>query len=1315
MTLPFIGGTATENRYLGYIFGFASPYLQNDYIPAALTSITLLESCTSIPENAFRTCSNISTVILPDNLQSIGAYAFAYCDSLIIDLPDGLLEIGNNAFTGCLSFIEVIIPESVASIGRGAFADCDNMTKITLPFVGGSLTANQYLGYIFGAYNVEQSNSYVPEALKEIIVSEPCTKISSQAFAYLENITKISLPASLSLIEDRAIYGCMNLETIEIAEDNLHYTVDGNILFSKDLSVLLYVLSGAALQDYIISGTVTEIRGYAFYDCRDLRTIYIPNSVQTIRAMAFYNNDNNTTIVCQANTPPVTWYSGWDYSIATIYWGFEAVGYHQDFSYLLVDNAITIINSSRASEVISIPDTIDGYPVTKIGIRAFYYSQALNIRLPESLLEIGNYAFFNSQIATISLPSGLLTIGDYAFYQCLNLEELTIPASVIHIGNSAFRNSTNLMLNISHQIPEIALYAFDGTAFLNSLKDANGFAIINKQLLRYLGTDTHVVVPHDVEMIARGAFSTGNIVSLSLPFVGGSPTTNTHIGYIFGASAASLHDSFLPPALKEVIIQEGCREIGWSAFKFCSYITDIIIPASVEMIANDAFAYCDGLVNLTIPFVGESPSYNRSLAQIFGAPEYSNTWFVPKSLKKVTILGTCPDIADYAFFRLEHITDVIIESGVTTIGSYAFYECLSLVNVTIPGSVTTIGGFAFDGTPWINNAQDENGLVIVNDILICSLFTGAHLVIPGSVKKVVFAALYGNDNLISISIPFTGASANSNEHFGFIFGDDLNNIYCTPESLSRIIIQPGSTLIKSKAFANISSLSEVILPDSITSIEDYAFMNCIGLESFHLPNNLQYLGKGAFQGCIGLSSINLPDALTEIGDNAFTDCTALTDIEFPEGLRSIGASAFANTALTEVYIPIDVISIGQSAFYQCNLETISIPFVGGSADANRHFGYIFGAQTPYANVFFVPETLRHVKILFGCTSIAARAFDGCYYLLSVTIPATVMVMGESVFDLCYNLVILCEEDVQPFGWAEDWNSECPFYFGFGDELQEYQDLFYLIDYNKIIIVNAKKDISTLVVPSQIAGYDVVKIGKKAFANCESLTRVTISGLVREIGDQAFYACPALTEVAIGNGVRSIGKSIFLYCWSIQTLTLPFIGDSVESDRTIGYFFGSPGYYDNHSYYVPESLETVRILEGCLRIGNDAFRECKYIKNIHLPNSLQSIGNYAFYMCSQLQGIIVPRNVKSIGSCAFNSCLNLRSIELPDGLETISDNVFYNSPLTSVFIPASVTYISYYAFQYIEGLTIYVEAESQPEAWHPYWNESNTVVWGATRP
>ena len=134
MTLPFVGGTQTENTHLGYIFGAEMPDFNAGYIPAYLRTVTVLDSCTSIGNYAFFECASICRVILPDTVTSVGVRAFEKCRLLTeITFSDSLTVIRENAFVGCVSLESVSLGEGLTALGINAFYGCTALKEIALP------------------------------------------------------------------------------------------------------------------------------------------------------------------------------------------------------------------------------------------------------------------------------------------------------------------------------------------------------------------------------------------------------------------------------------------------------------------------------------------------------------------------------------------------------------------------------------------------------------------------------------------------------------------------------------------------------------------------------------------------------------------------------------------------------------------------------------------------------------------------------------------------------------------------------------------------------------------------------------------------------------------------------------------------------------------------------------------------------------------------------------------------------------------------------------------------------------------------------
>ena len=215
-----------------------------------------------------------------------------------------------------------------------------------------------------------------------------------------------------------------------------------------------------------------------------------------------------------------------------------------------------------------------------------------------------------------------------------------------------------------------------------------------------------------------------------------------------------------------------------------------------------------------------------------------------------------------------------------------------------------------------------------------------------------------------------------------------------------------------------------------------------------------------------------------------------------------------------------------------------------------------------------------------------------------------------------------------------------------------------------IVKDAFKDCSDLT--SITIGNSVTSIGSSAFSGCTGLTSITIPDSVTSIGSSAFSGCTGLTSVTIGNGVTSIGSSAFSGCTGLTSVT---IGNGVTSIGDSA-FSGCTG------------LTSITIPDGVTNIGNSAFSSCSGLTSITIGNGVTSIGSRSFIGCTRLTSITIPDSVTSIGSEAFRNCTDLKSITIPDSVTSIGSRSFYGcTRLTSITIPDSVTSIDSEAFEY----------------------------------
>ena len=261
------GGYLTFDKKTGTVTN-CDPSVTKANIPHTIKGVTV----TSIGGSAFRYCTSLTSVTIPDSVTSIGGWAFTDCASLTsVTIPDGVTSIGEYTFSWCTSLTSATIPDSVTSIGEFAFHNCKSLTSMTIP------RSVVSIGYdAFGWC----------ESLTSVTILDGVRSIGNSAFTDCKSLTSVTIPNSVTSIGRGAFSSCASLTGIWVAEGNSHYANDASgVLFNKDKTTLVQCPGAFAV--YTIPGSVTSIGDDAFSGCASLTSVTIPDSVTSIGNYAF--------------------------------------------------------------------------------------------------------------------------------------------------------------------------------------------------------------------------------------------------------------------------------------------------------------------------------------------------------------------------------------------------------------------------------------------------------------------------------------------------------------------------------------------------------------------------------------------------------------------------------------------------------------------------------------------------------------------------------------------------------------------------------------------------------------------------------------------------------------------------------------------------------------------------------------------------------------------------------------------------------------------------------------------------------------------
>ena len=256
---------------------------------------------TNIGDYVFLACSALTSITLPNSVTEIGYEAFYWCTALTsVTIPNSVTSIGDYAFSGCTSLTSVTTPDSVTSIGDVAFGDCYSLTNIAIPdsvtsvgfwaFVDTAWYDNQPDGLV---YVGKAAYEYKGECPEQYVIMEGTVSISEQAFADCALLTSITIPNSVTNIRELAFSGCEALTSITVKDGNPVYHSTNNCLIETESKALI---AGCKASVIPTDGSVTSVGNYAFCGCTSLTSITIPDSVTTIELHAFYDCKNLETV-----------------------------------------------------------------------------------------------------------------------------------------------------------------------------------------------------------------------------------------------------------------------------------------------------------------------------------------------------------------------------------------------------------------------------------------------------------------------------------------------------------------------------------------------------------------------------------------------------------------------------------------------------------------------------------------------------------------------------------------------------------------------------------------------------------------------------------------------------------------------------------------------------------------------------------------------------------------------------------------------------------------------------------------------------------
>ena len=1051
---------------------------------------------------------------------------------------------------------------------------------------------------------------------------------------------------------------------------------------------------------------LTEVDESALREQDKLTSVTLPNSVVTIKEMAFDMCENLTEANLGTDLKEIMGaaFRCCGLISITLPEGLERLG-HAPFDCCLGLTSVTIPSTVQVlgSDFGSTPSenpfagcsnlsdfdgafaTADGKALVQtIGSVTYFVSLAYGRMGSQDTYILPNvqvitaHAFSGAPIGNVVLPETLRHICQYAFLGCVNLTSLTIPSSVQRIDKGAFENCSSLdgglewiRLNCT-ALPETNYNGSSSDLFsvfagsfcpiyvpanlLEAYKttepwsDYEGRYMVADREIRFTTNDPDAVNTLLEGYKADGTHGVTDFWVDGLPPEPGMWVVDSDPPYsgavYFNDDLTEVPDGFfegMSSILSVEILSDQVTRIGNSAFKGTG-IQDIVLPASVTEIGSDAFHNCSSLAS----FSGSSPLISTDGRCLITSDGYL------VAFAGVGLEGTTYSIPEGVTLIQDMnsapFKSVIVPSTIGSIGGFG--DCDQLETIELPSSVTSFAPYAFYGCDYLRTVY---------------LHGTSFMMIPAG----VFESCQRLESVFidATTPPYIKEDPVEGGTFGY--GPTLCNnyfkVYVPASAFDTYKVASGwsylyseghlaayrpsqanneiwYTVIDGKTGRNVDfrSITDVYDPGEQESIE-YDEVNGVWVATFLF--DLPAIPDQAFQDESDLKTIILPASVTSIGDDAFASCSNLESVTFPDGLQTIGENAFYYTKLSEVILPEGLTAIGNSAFGDCgSLVTVSLP---------------------------ASYNLESAEDIYP--------FDGSHSFSSFTGSCPMIAAGGRG---------LVDSEGRLFALA----------------VAGLERITYSIPQGVVTIATVNQaGFRTVIIPNTVTVID-----KGAFYRCPNLESVTVPLSVVDIQDSAFENCANLQLIAIPSSVQLIRNYAFKGCTGLKSVFMEsatppqLYANGQTFDETNDTFkiwvpaenynayYSATGWsnYRTHLYkrFTEQADNQIwfTVIDG--KTGNDISFETllyqidpeaqetidyNYSHDVWVasfPFDLTSIPGDSFFEETDLLTITLPDGVTAIGDRAFKNCTNLNQIALkdPESLISLGENSLENcSSLTSI--------------------------------------------------
>lgn len=568
-----------------------------------ITSVSLPETIESIGASAFSGCQSLTQIEIPASVKSIGEFAFDNAGLTSVTIPGTVEHLADYAFQQNANLTECVIEGGVGKVPYSLFANCWSLTNVTL------------------GEGIEEIGDYAfcgPTNISELVLPSTLKRVGAWAFQFAA-LTKLTIPATVTTLGDGAFaynnYITMSELTIEDSDQPL--IMEGTPFFSvpvetvyigRDLSNPLSI-DFFPLKEVTTGGTCTRLDGFNFC-CYEVERVNLHEGLQVIGQGAISMCDKLTELTIPSTVVMI------EDGALNILSALQSLTFTDGEEPLVFGNNVLGITNP---ETIYLGRELEGEPAY-FGYSGLKYltlaggcktaknwmqrSDLLEVTMAEGVERIESQAFSQcNELTTVTLPSTINYIGNEAFNYCPNLVNISLPDGVTYIGDSAFEDCPITEVNLSEGLTYLGGWSFAGTKLTEVVIPA-GLTTVQWCTFLNCADLRDVTISGDVQFIDTSAFgglsslesltledSDSSIGMSGMGVFGASPMKKLYLGRPVDGSW------FLQTALEEAAFGGGCKTI--TGFDQATMLKKVDFGETVEVVNEGCLAGSELITEVT--------------------------------------------------------------------------------------------------------------------------------------------------------------------------------------------------------------------------------------------------------------------------------------------------------------------------------------------------------------------------------------------------------------------------------------------------------------------------------------------------------------------------------------------------------------------------------------------------------------------------------------------------------------------------------------------------------------------------------------------